>query len=262
MLPNVINKGLFLLVGVVVTIFIMGAIKKDPDVVYREKPIFIESKATVVKAYTDKESQPHTVIKANYNQYSEKELKTGKFSAAMDSVLKTVDIQRSRIQELESIVISSKQENLKAKKEVNALKQVIYRYKNQNIEMTFRHDTTATDTGGVFSYHYNYTLNRVVYWKREVPVIGKKVSYIDIWTTDTNATFNGIDRISVRLPEKKFGVSLKTTALAVNNFKDVKAGPGVEFKMGKVHVGGFYLYGSRDQKWKPAVRFDVDLYKF
>ncbi|WP_312364040.1 hypothetical protein [Sphingobacterium sp.] len=121
-----------------------------------------------------------------------------------------------------------------------------FRYEDKwaDIEYVRGKDTLGS---GHFNFKYNADINYAEYWKRSHFLAPKK-HYIDFWINDPRATINGVKRIKIEPKEQKFKVESSSIIMYDGR---VNIGADVGINIGKVKLGGSYMYNTVTGEWKP-----------
>lgn len=233
---------------------------KNKVAVY-DKTFSIQSK--IVARHTDSAGQNHAITQVAL-PITAGQLKQylaispgGMDSTAMQLVklMKDNNLKDKQIEGLQQVTFTSQAREQKAVAALDSQKRVTYYYKNKYLEITLRPGNTpglVNDTASL-DYKYNLNLYSVQYWKRSIPLIGSKHSYIDLFSDDPNVTINKLKRFTVEQVQPSFG--LRGQVRSSYDFATGRIIPsaGLEMSFGKFDLSGRYYYSQQFDKLEPII---------
>ncbi len=257
----------FVLVALGVALYIVASENKKLSQKEPEKVTEQSIRAEVVKKFIDSAGKQHTTFSTG-NPFTKKEIRDGVVNKPLlDTISRALDIKSAQVVSYMRISQTSEARALKAERTVDSLKRVVYRYKNQYISVAYR-QADATDTvnpSGTFDYKYSADIKVTQYTKRKkflgLP-IGSNANYIDISSTDPNATVNGLSTFTVKQNTPSFG--LRVQGLTSYNFgtSTISPGLGIQFDFKRWSATGAYYYNPGVDKIRPTVGLRYDLVRF
>jgi len=169
--------------------------KDNPEYVYMEKP---DLNAPILKKYTDAKGATHTVIAAENNAITKKQLMEhgAKSLPSVDSSAKIMNIAAKQIDQRDQVIYRLRADSLKAVKIISDKNKVIIFYKDKYAQIAYHPPVNPVDTNdqGTFDLQYDSDLTIVKYWKRKTFLglpIGSKKGFIDISSPDPRFTIKG-----------------------------------------------------------------------
>lgn len=234
---------------------------KEPNIVVSnfQNPI-----PSVQMHYQDDKGKTHLVMPADpENKILRKDFKNpNRPSTIVDSSAKILKLALRQIEYVKQENVSLRAENLILKQEKNPEGKIVYAYSDKNVKAKFTPPADSSSTDGILDFSYNADLFTTQYWKRTPPIIGRKKSYIDIFSPDDRLTINGVKRYSVEQKSPEFGLRVQLRTIYSLNSRKVYLGPGISFDFKRFNILGYSYYNTTDKYWSNVVGVNYDLIRF
>ncbi len=95
-----------------------------------------------------------------------------------------------------------------------------------------------------------------------MPIIGRYITYTDIWASDKRIKIAGIDKLTIKQEEPQFGLRIQGVANYSFSRDVINMGPGLQFDFGRFSAIGTYYYDLGDKVWRPSIGIRLDAIRF
>lgn len=209
------------------------------------------------KIYTDTEGRQHTVIDADKNTFIQSEankIVNDQLKPVIDSIAKRVGVKGKQIESSTTISTTSQATDLKAMRSaMDSLRRLTIYYKDKYLELAYRPAIPGDTTDlGSFDYKYNADLDIDQYWKRAF-ILGRKSSYLDIFSNDKRTTINGVKRLQIEQKDPGFGVRVQALGNYDLRSKLLQPGAGLTIDIGPFSARSALFYNANERRFTPTI---------
>lgn len=216
-----------------------------------EVEALVNSEVDKVTKEIDKKGFEHAVSDAVANTVSSVNFVRDSAQQEMDSVLALRDLDRKQLQKWERYAVSWRDSFLMA----SQVNDTLYQFADAGLELEFVQPKTDKP---YFNYKYDADIDYINYWDKK-HFLARKKNYTDFWVNDTRATINGVRRIQVEARPDVVSAKIGIKGLYLQT---PYVGPSGVLKVGRIELGGSYLYDLDGKQWVPSVSGTFNLIEF
>lgn len=216
-----------------------------------EVEALVNSEVEKVTKDIDKKGFEHAVSDAVANMVSSVNFVRDSAQQEMDSVLALRELDRKQLQKWEQYAVSWRDSFLVA----SQINDTSYRFSDAGLKLEFVQPKSEKP---YFNYEYDAEISYLNYWDKR-HFLAKKKNYTDFWVNDSRATINGVKKIQVEAVPPRLRAEIGITGQYI---KSPYVGPSGALKVGRLKIGGAYLYGLDERQWIPSVSGTFNLIDF
>lgn len=212
---------------------------------------FVDSEVKRVNRDIDTKGFEHAVSEAVANTVADVNLVRDSARREMDSVLALRNLDQRQLLKWERYAVSWRDSFLMASQSSDTS----YKFNDSGLKLEF---VQPKKDKPYFNYQYDADIDYVNYWEKR-HFLAKKKNYTDFWVNDTRATINGVKRIRVEAKSQPVSAQFGVTGQYI---RSPFVGPSGEIKIGRVKIGGAYLYDLDGREWVPTVSGTYNFIEF
>ena len=225
---------------------ITNTIQLPPEVVE-----MTDAEVDRVNTLIDSKGYEHAITAAIENSVANVSMVRDSARRDMDSVLALRDLDRKQILEWQRYAVSWRDSFMMAKQSSDTS----FLHQGNSIKIEFVH---PKNNKPYFNYQYDADIDYLNYWEKK-NFLSKKRNYTDFWVNDSRATINGVKKIRVEsIPDRVSG-SIGVTSRYI---RSPYVGPSGAIKIGRLQLGGAYLYDLDRKTWVPTLSGTYNLLEF